>query len=144
MFSVPNTPSLRVSRYTPRFCPPFSASGRSFCPPKFDHVYHFIQILLGPISKPTFSACKKIFCPPKLTKSIIIPTASTKLKGAYWFHLARLSICGRNGVRHVSSTILIAPISYLHILSSNFRRCVACIVCFTIKKFKILANSLNL
>ena len=46
------TPSLRVSRYAPRFCPPFSASGRSFCPPKFDLVYHFIQILLGPISKP--------------------------------------------------------------------------------------------
>ena len=46
------TPSLRVSRYAPRFCPQFSASGRSFCPPKFDHVYHFIQILLGPISKP--------------------------------------------------------------------------------------------
>ena len=45
-------PSLRVSRYAPRFCPQFSASGRSFCPPKFDHVYHFIQILLGPISKP--------------------------------------------------------------------------------------------
>ena len=50
------TPSLRVSRYAPRFCPPFSASGRSFCPPKFDLVYHFIQILLGPISKsPIFS-----------------------------------------------------------------------------------------
>ena len=48
------TPSLRVSRYAPQFCPPppFSASGRSFCPPKFDHVYYFIQILLGPISKP--------------------------------------------------------------------------------------------
>ena len=58
------TPSLRVSRYAPRFCPPFSASGRSFCPPKFDHVYYFIQILLGPISKPTFSACRCSFCPP--------------------------------------------------------------------------------
>ena len=46
------TPSLRVSRYGPRFCPPFSASGQSFCPPKFDNVYHFIQILLGPVSKP--------------------------------------------------------------------------------------------
>ena len=46
------TPPLRVSRYAPRFCPPFSASGRSFCPQKFDHVYYFIQILLGPISKP--------------------------------------------------------------------------------------------
>ena len=49
---TPSLRSLRVSRDAPRFCPPFSASGRSFCPPKFDHVYHFIQILLGPISKP--------------------------------------------------------------------------------------------
>ena len=32
--------------------PQFSAFGRSFCPQKFYHVYHFIQILLGPISKP--------------------------------------------------------------------------------------------
>ena len=32
----------------------------------------------------------------------------------------------------------------LHILSSNFRRCVACNVCFKIQKFIILANSLNL
>ena len=44
-------PSLRVSKYVPRFRLPFLASGRSFCPPKFDHVCHFIQILLGPISK---------------------------------------------------------------------------------------------
>ena len=37
----------------------------------------------------------------------------------------RLSVCGQNRVRSVSSTILIGSISYLHILSSNFRRCVA-------------------
>ena len=46
------TSSLRVSRYAPLFCPPFSASGRSFCPLKFDNVYHFIQILLGPKLEP--------------------------------------------------------------------------------------------
>ena len=40
-----------------------------------------------------------------------------------------LSICGKNCVRSVSSTILI---SYLHMLSSNFRRCVVCKVCFKI------------
>ena len=34
----------------------------------------------------------------------------------------RLSVCGQNRVCSVSSTILIASISYLHILSSNFRR----------------------
>ena len=33
-----------------------------------------------------------------------------------------LSVCGQNGVRSVSSTIFIGSISYLHILSSNFRR----------------------
>ena len=74
------TPSLRVSRYAPRFCLPFSASGRFFLlpkiwpcllfysdlvgthfeaphfqhvddlfAPKIDQIYHFIQILLGPV-----------------------------------------------------------------------------------------------
>ena len=42
----------------------------------------------------------------------------------------RLSVCGQNRVHSVSSTILIGSISYLHILSSNFRRCVACNVCY--------------
>ena len=52
----------------------------------------------------------------------------------------RLSVCGQNCVRSVSSTILIGSISYLHILSSNFRRCVACNARFKIQKFEILAN----
>ena len=47
-------------------------------------------------------------------------------------------------VRSVSSTIFIGSISYLHILSSNLRRCVACKVCCKIQQFVILANSLNL
>ena len=51
----------------------------------------------------------------------------------------RLSVSGQNHVRSVSSTILIRSIAYMHILSSNFRRCVACNDCF-----KIMANSLNL
>ena len=66
------TPSLRVSRYAPRFCPPFSASGRSFCPPKFYHIYYFIQILLGPISKPHIFQHVDALFDPKLTKSIIL------------------------------------------------------------------------
>ena len=58
------TPSLKVSRYAPRFCPPFSASGRSFCPPKFYHVYHFIQNLLGLISKaPHFQYVDDLIAP---------------------------------------------------------------------------------
>ena len=48
----------------------------------------------------------------------------------------RLSVCGQNCVRSVSSTILIGSISYLHILSSNFRKCVACNAHFKIQKFK--------
>ena len=54
--------------------------------------------------------------------------------GVYWFHLVRLSVCGQSRVRSVSSTILIGSISYLHILSSIFRRCDAWNGCFKIKK----------
>ena len=64
--------------------------------------------------------------------------------GVYWFHLVCPSICGQNGVRSVSSTILIWSTSYLHILSRIFRRCVTSKFCFKIKKNEILANSLNL
>ena len=71
---------------------------------------------------------------------LFIPPASTKLKGGILVSpcpSVRLSVCGQNGVRSVSSTILIGSISYLHILSSNFRRCVACNGCFKIKKLEI-------
>ena len=47
----------------------------------------------------------------------------------------RLSVCGQNRVRSVSSTTLIGSISYLYILSSNFRRCVTYNVCFKKLKF---------
>ena len=47
----------------------------------------------------------------------------------------RLSVCGQNRVGSVSSTILVGSISYLHILSSNFRRCVTCKVYFKISSF---------
>ena len=56
----------------------------------------------------------------------------------------RLSVCGQNGVHSVSSTILAGSISYSHILSSNFRRCVTCKVLFKINEFEVLGNSLNL
>ena len=78
----------------------------------------------------------------------ILPPASTKLKGGYTgitlsvcpsVHPSvcpsvRLSVCGQNRVPSVSSRILMGSISYLHILSSNFRRCVACNARFTILK----------
>ena len=56
----------------------------------------------------------------------------------------RLSICGQNSVRSVSSRILLGSISYLHILLGNFRRCVACNAHFKIEKFENLVNFLNL
>ena len=76
------------------------------------------------------------------TSLFIIPPASTKLIGGYTGITlsvrpsVRLSICGQNRVRSVSSTILIGSISYLHILSSNLRKCVACNASFKIKKIQ--------
>ena len=77
------------------------------------------------------------------------PPRTTKLLGVYWFH----SICPSvrpSRVRpafHVSSvapTVLVGSISYLYILSNNFRRCVACNVSCKISKFEFLAIFLNL
>ena len=44
--------------------------------------------------------------------------------------ISRVSVCGWNHVHSVSSTVLAGSISYLYILSNNFRRCVACQVFF--------------
>ena len=88
------------------------------------------------------------------TYTIIIPLALTKLKGGYTgftssvrlsvHRYVRLSVCGQNGVRSVSYTILTGSISYVHMLSSNFRRCVVCKGYGKIKKIEFLANFLNL
>ena len=50
------------------------------------------------------------------------------------------SICGWDRVHSVSSTILAGFISYLHILSTIFRQCVACYNFGKILKFEVLAN----
>ena len=61
---------------------------------------------------------------------VIIPRFNEVERGVYWFHLVclsvRLSVCGQNLVRSESSTILVGSMWYLHILSSNFIRCVTC------------------
>ena len=44
----------------------------------------------------------------------------------YIKYATQMSICGRNHVCSVSSTILVGSILYLHILSSNFSKCVTC------------------
>ena len=58
-------------------------------------------------------------------------------RGVFWFHLVSLFVFGLNRVQSVSSTILVRSISYLHILSSNFRKCVVCKVYFKIRKCEI-------
>ena len=50
------------------------------------------------------------------------------------------SVCGPNCVRSVFSTILSGSISYLHILSSNIKRCVSCKGDCRIPKFEFLAK----
>ena len=49
----------------------------------------------------------------------------------------RLSVCGQNRVRSVSSPIRDGSISHLHILSRNVRTCVVCNNCFIVSKLKI-------
>ena len=58
------TPSLSVSRYAPRFCPPFSASGRSFCPPNLTMSTISFRSCWVPYRKPPFSGCWWSFCTP--------------------------------------------------------------------------------
>ena len=68
--------------------------------------------------------------------------------GVYWFYSVcpsiHPSVCPTSGVCSVGPTVLVGSISYLHILSSNFRRCVAFKASCTISKFVILAIFLNL
>ena len=80
---------------------------------------------------------------------------SMKLKGVYWFPLVHpsvcqsvhLSVCAQNRVCSVPSIILARSISYLHIFSSNFRRCVTCKVFFSkfsfVKFFKFVTLTLS-
>ena len=78
-----------------------------------------------------------------MNQRFLYPPLQRSWKGVYWFHLVRpsvrlsihLSVCGQNCVCSVSSTKLVGSISYVHIFSSNFSRCVACKVRFKIKKF---------
>ena len=90
---------------------------------------------------------------------LIIPPAQQNCWGVYWFHSVRPSVrlsvspsvrphpshvppafC----VHSVAPTVLVGSISYLYILSNNFRRCVACKVSCKISKFEFLAFFKNL
>ena len=107
--------------------------------------WHYCSFEMGIHKLPMDSPHKVILVQ---TLGLAIPPTSTKLNGGiYWFHLVRLSVCGQNRVHSVSSTILVRSISYLQILSSNFRRCVMCKVCSKIwnfgKFFKFVALTLS-
>ena len=76
---------------------------------------------------------------PRITSlprgSFIISPASTKLKGGYTGSTLSVSPSVRLWTESCPLCIFNNTnwsISYLHILSSNFRRCVACNVCFRI------------
>ena len=75
------------------------------------------------------------------------PLTMKLLGGVYWFHSAcrpsvrpsvRPSIHPASCVRSVAPTVLVGSIWYLHILSSNFRRCVTCKVYYKITNAGIL------
>ena len=70
---------------------------------------------------------------------------TTKLLGGIWFHSIRPSrVRPASRVSSVAPTGLVGSISYLYILSNNFRRCVAYKVSCKISKFEFLAFFLNL
>ena len=76
---------------------------------------------------------------------IIIPT--TKLLGGILVSLrpsVRPSVRPVSCVHSVAPTVLVGLISYSYIISSNFRRCVACNVSCKISKFEFLAIFSNL
>ena len=77
--------------------------------------------------------------------TVIIPPHNKVVGGVYWFHPSvRLSVRLASRVRSVAPPVLVGSISYLYILSSNFRRCVACKVSCKISKFEFFVSFLNL
>ena len=120
-----------------------------------NHPYLFLSYLIvaGPSWPPEFGWLRPTWCweprwrMRKVSSSLqvyflIIPSLN-EVEGGILVSpcpSARLSVCGQNRVRSLSSTILAGSISYLH----TFRRCVACKVFFKCNRIDILANSLNL
>ena len=92
---------------------------------------------IEPLSKPMMITHESQSKSQISTKIIEINQPLTKLyliirssKGVYWFLSVHPSPA--SCVRSVAPTCLVGSISYLHILSSDFRRCVACKVSFKI------------
>ena len=63
----------------------------------------------------------------------------------YWFHLVRLSVCGQNRVRSVSSTIHTCRIHFIvpHLIRQLKKGVSRVMFVSQLKKIEILANSLN-
>ena len=111
------------------------------------HVFVFETQLQCIYCLVTYTDPPRVFRRFKRRSCLLYPPLQRSWKGGILVSpcpSVRLSVCGQNRVRSVSSTILIGSISYVHILSSNFRRCVACNARFKIQKFELLANFLNL
>ena len=105
----------------------------------------FGPILFGGCIPPTFT-------PPKVKPNALIISPHNEVLGVvYWFHavrpFVRPSICPSvllpvrpaSHVRSVAHRVLVGSISYLHILSTNFRRCVGFKVSCKISKSEFLA-----
>ena len=77
---------------------------------------------------------------------LIIPSAQRSCWGVYWFHSVHPSDVrpASHDVRYVAPTVLVGSISYLHILSSNFRRRGVFQVFCKIAKFEFFAIFLNM
>ena len=69
-----------------------------------------------------------------LEKKFLYPPAQRSCWRGYWFHSVRPSV-HLSRVCSVAPTVLVGSISYLYILSSNFRRYVTCKVVGKIPKF---------
>ena len=75
-------------------------------------------------------------CSCDVRRRLIIPSAH-EVEGGHTDFTLSVSSSADWIVSSVSSTILAGSISYLHILSSNFRRCVTCTLCFKIRIFGV-------
>ena len=76
--------------------------------------------------------------------TVNLPPAQQSCWGVYWFHSVHPSVRPASRVRSLVPTVLVGTISYLYILSSNFRRCVACKVACKIFKIWIFGNFFKL
>ena len=112
--------------------------------PDGPHVGPMNLAIRGPSIARCYSVLQTMWCP---NSGLVIPLAQwgilVSLRPSICLSV-RPSVRPASRVRSVVPTVLVGSISYLHILSSNRRWCVACKDFWLIKKFKILAIFYNL